>query len=319
MIYRQLGRHGLPLSVFGLGIWQTFGQTIDDATARAVLEECLKHGINHIDGAEAYGRPRGNAERVVGYLLREMRVPRDCVVLSGKCSRAKHEEPTRRGMHRKHLIDVCEQTLRRYQTDYLDLYYIHRHDGVTSNEEVVRTMNHLIQQGKILHWGGSEFPAEAILDMHWIAGELGLEGPAMDQSHYNILARDRVEKELAPVVEQTGIGIIAYCPLQCGVLTGKYHQGIPEDSRYGTFASNCRDESFERQVEQARALQSAAGELGVSLIELSLAALIHNGQVSSALLGISKPHYVAQNLKALDLLPKLSGEILDQIKGITQA
>jgi aryl-alcohol dehydrogenase-like predicted oxidoreductase len=317
MEYHRLGKAGLQTSAFALGIWQTFAETIDDKTAEAVLKAAWENGIVHFDGAEAYGLPhgRGNADALLGRLLKKLAIPREEVILASKVSRTKNREICRRGMSRKHIVECCEAALKRMQTDHLDLFYCHAYDSEVEPEEVVTTMNWLQQQGKILYWGTSNHPVEKLQELCKVAADLHMTGPSMEQCIYSMLYPRRVEKELQPVIESNGMGIVAFTPLAGGILTGKYNDGdLPEGSRFATVAkAHTEKEDWRKQIAVARALSQLAKDLGTTLTHLALAWTLRDPQVSCTILGASKPHYIEQNVRALDLVPKLTGDIQERI------
>jgi voltage-dependent potassium channel beta subunit len=318
MIYRQLGRTGLKVSVLSIGSWMTFGQSVDEATTETILSAAYAAGINHFDGAEAYGS--GAAETCMGTIIARQGWRRDTLVLSGKASpnAGCGPAPTQKGLSRKHLIDCCDATLKRYRTDYIDIFYCHRPDPATPLEETVRAMNELIQRGKICYWGTSEFPAADLLEMHAIADRLGLVGPQVEQSFYNLLGRERVEDQLVPLIRRRGLGIAAYCPLASGLLSGRWNDARPTDTRLASTDWMAKNVT-EAKLAQVRGLAAIAGDLGVPLNRMALAWIVKNPDVSTAILGASKAAYIADNVAALDVLPKLDDAVMARIAAVITA
>jgi voltage-dependent potassium channel beta subunit len=316
MLYRRLGNSGLKVSALSLGSWQTFGQSVDQPTTEACMKAAYDAGVNYFDGAEAYGH--GAAEEAMGKVLRKMGWRRDTLILSGKASpgAGSGPMPTQKGMSRKHLNECCDMTLQRFGVDYLDLFFCHRPDPATPLAETVFTMNELIRRGKIFYWGTSEFSPEDLLAMHDVAERHGLIGPLMDQTGYNMLGRQRIERDLLPLFEQRGMGSTVYCPLAGGILTGKYNDGVPEGSR-GSQGEQWINDAVERgDIEKTRKLTVLAEELGVAMPALALAWILKNPNVSTAITGATRPEHVEQNVKACDILELLTDEIMDRIETI---
>ncbi len=316
MIYKQLGKSGLKVSVISLGSWMTFGQSVDDEITEACMKAAYDNGVNFFDGAEAYGG--GAAENAMGRVLKNMGWSRDSYILSGKVSpnAGSGPAPTQKGLNRKHLVDCCNQTLQRFGVDYLDLFFCHRPDANTPLTETVFTMNDLIRQGKILYWGTSEFSPEDLMEMHAIARENGLVGPLMEQTGYNMLGRNRIDKVLVPLFEKYGMGSTIYSPLAGGILTGKYNNGLPEDSRYNTDTEWIKRGLTEEKIEKTRKLTAIADDLGISMAALALAWCIQNKYISTAIIGARKVDHVTQNVQACEAVEKLNEEILTNMEKI---
>ena len=235
MMYRRLGRSGLKVSAIALGTWFTYGEDMVDAdVARQILETAYELGVNYIDLADEYGW--GEAERQVGAIVKPL--PRHTLVLASKVFFPMSDDVNDRGLSRKHIMESIDRSLRRLGTDYLDIYFCHRFDANTPLEETVRAMHDLIQQGKILYWGTSEWSTLQILEAHLICERDRLHKPRVEQSQYSMLVRQHVEDELLPVVRRHGIGLVVVSPLAHGLLTGKYDHGIPEASRFGRRAAS---------------------------------------------------------------------------------
>lgn len=314
MITNNLGRSGLKVSRFSIGSWVTYGGQVDDSIATACIHAALDAGVNFIDNAEAYAQ--GAAEVTVGKVIKGMR--RESLVISSKVFWG-GDGPNDTGLNRKHVVEACHAALRRLQLDYLDLYFCHRHDPTTPVDEVVRTMNTLIQQGKILYWGTSEWTAEQLQEAFDCAERLGLEGPTMEQPQYNMLHRDRLETELAPLVDKYGLGTTIWSPLASGLLTGKYDDGIPEDSRLAHMEwlqEFVLGETKDAKIAKVRALADVAGDLGCTRAQLALAWCAKHPNVSTVLTGASRVEQVHENLKALDVMDQLDDGVMQRIEAI---
>ncbi|HYC28393.1 MAG TPA: aldo/keto reductase [Chitinophagaceae bacterium] len=319
MEYRRLGRSGLQLSILSFGSWVTFHKQIDDSISDELMGIAYDNGINFFDNAEVYAL--GESERMMGRVLKKKNWDRTSYVLSSKAFfgwRGKQNKPNQRGLSRKHLVEACNEALQRMQVDYLDLYFCHRPDKSTPIEEVVWTMNILIQQGKILYWGTSEWSGQEILEAHVVAEKYKLIGPAMEQPEYNLFQREKVEKEYLEIFRNFGLGTTIWSPLASGLLTGKYNEGIPEGSRLALEGFGWLKEKtlVDEKVNKVKQLQAVADGLGSSLAELSIAWCVSNPNVTTAILGATRKEQLLQNLKALDVLPKLTQEVLEEIDRI---
>jgi len=311
MQYRRMGASGLPLSVLGLGAWATFGQKIRRDTARELVAVAFDHGINMFDNAENYAN--GEAERVMGDVLQDLRLPRDgyCVASKVFFGSVESPGPTQHGLSRKHVFDACHASLKRLKVDYLDLYYCHRPDPETPIGETVQAMDTLVRQGKVLYWGTSEWPAAAIREAAHFARQHNLYGPVVEQPQYNLLHRERVELEYAPLYAELGLGAITWSPLGSGLLSGKYATGIPEHSRLAQPEMAWlrqrieEDANGEQRLERARRLTDLAAELGTPPAPLAIAWCLTNPHVTTVLLGASNPAQLRENLQALDWLERL--------------
>ena len=316
MEYRRLGRTGLQLSVLSYGSWVTFAKQIDDSASDKLMSLAYDNGINFFDNAEIYSR--GESEKMMGRVLAKKDWERSSYTVSSKVFfgwRGENNKPNQTGLSRKHIMEACHEALQRFQLEYLDLFFCHRPDKNTPIEEVVRTMNILIQQGKIFYWGTSEWSAAEIMEAHAVAQRLGLEGPAMEQPEYNLFKRDKVEVEYHNIFRNTGMGTTIWSPLASGLLTGKYNNGIPEGSRLGLEGFDwLKDKNLsEERIARVRELGKVADELGTSLATMSIAWCIKNPNVTTAILGATKPEQLQENLKALDVLPLLTQEVMDKI------
>lgn len=315
MEYRRMGKSGLKLSALSFGSWVTFGSQIQDDTSERLMQMAYENGINFFDNAEAYAS--GKSEEVMGQILKKMNWNRSTFVVSSKVFWG-GDKPNQKGLMRKHVVEACHAALNRLQVDYLDLFYCHRPDEETPIAETVWTMHNLIQQGKILYWGTSEWNAQQITEAHLVAEKYNLIGPSVEQPQYNLLERRKLEKEYLPLFENYGMGTTIWSPLASGVLTGKYLNGIPKGSRMEIESlSWIKDKvwSSENQ-EKVKQLNALAQELDVSLTNLSIAWCLKNPNVSSVILGATKTNQLEENLKSLDVLPLLTEEVMANIDGI---
>lgn len=314
-----MGRTGLELSILSYGSWVTFANQIDDYFSEQLMSYAYERGVNFFDNAEVYAN--GESELMMGRVLRNTNWDRTSYVLSSKVffgRNGKNNLPNQKGLGRKHIIEACHEALIRLQTDYLDLYFCHRPDPNVQMEEIVRTMNVLIQQGKILYWGTSEWSADEIISANKIAKDLCLEGPKMEQPQYNMLERFKVEKDYQKVYEEYGLGTTIWSPLASGILTGKYNDGIPEGSRFSLDdMQRIKDKNLTQEnINKVIQLNKIAKELNVSLASLAIAWCISNPNVTTAILGATKLEQLEDNMKALDVLPLLNNEIIHSIENI---
>ncbi|HMQ47803.1 MAG TPA: aldo/keto reductase [Saprospiraceae bacterium] len=317
MEYRRLGKTGLQVSALSLGSWLTFGKQIGDDVAEQLMVKAYELGVNFFDNAEIYAR--GQSEIVMGKILNKLNWDRSSYLVSSKVFFGSGGKlPNQTGLNRKHIMEACEASLKRLQVEYIDLYFCHRPDPITPIEETVWAMNHLIQQGKILYWGTSEWSAASILEAHRIAKDLRLIGPVMEQPEYNMFHRQRFEKEYAELYDSVGLGTTIWSPLASGVLTGKYLNGFPEDTRLGmTGLEWLKNSSLtEERLVKVRQLKQLADELNTSLPKLALAWCLKNPNVSTVILGASKVHHLEENLASSELLAVLTEEVMGRIEGI---
>ena len=319
MKYRNLGRSGLQISELSFGSWITFGNQIDDSISRDLMVEAYDAGINFFDNAEVYAD--GRSEQVMGKIIKQLGWSRDSYILSSKVYfGAGGKRPTQKGLNRKHIVEACNDALRRLQVEYLDLYFCHRPDKLTPIEETVFTMHNLIQQGKILYWGTSEWSGVEIMEAHRVAYANHLIGPVMEQPQYNMLHRDKVEVEYHSIYKTLGLGTTIWSPLASGILTGKYSKGISEDYRLNLGELSWLKEKnvVEDKLRKADRIVELAKELGCSSAQLSLAWCLKNPNVSSVILGASRLSQLRENLMCLDYVDLLSPEVLERIEGILQ-
>ena len=295
MEYRRLGRAGIKVSAVSLGGWVTFGEQIDESAVRAVVAAAIEGGINFIDLADVYAR--GEAERVFGAVLKSHR--RHDLVISSKAFWPSGQGPNQRGLSRKHLFESIEGSLQRLGTDYVDLYFCHRHDDEVEMEEIVMAMDDLVRQGKVLYWGTSVWPAARISDAVHVAQRLGAHPPRAEQPRYNMVDR-HIEPEIVPTAERHGIGLVVWSPMAQGILSGKYAEGMPEGSRGAQFEWVRRGFRAE-DVAAAEALRPVAGDVGITLAQLALAWCLRLPQISSVITGATRPEQVTENTAAVDM------------------
>lgn len=318
MQYRRLGRSGLKVSEFSFGAWVTFAKQVDENAAVNLMALAYDHGVNFFDNAEGY--EQGNAEIVMGEALKQLNWGRDTYAVSSKVFWG-GSKPTQKGLSAKHITDACHAALKRLQVDYLDLYFCHRPDIDTPIEETVRAMHNLVTQGKVIYWGTSEWSAQQITEAWGIARAQGLTPPTMEQPQYNLFARQKVEADYLPVYELTGLGTTIWSPLASGLLTGKYNNGIPADSRmnlpgYEWLKARLETEEGKDQIAKIGQLAGLADEIGMPIHHMALNWCLANPHVSTVILGASKRTQLEDNLKALEARDKLTPDVLARIEEI---
>ncbi len=323
MEYRRLGGSGLKVSALSFGTWVTFGQQISDEVAEQLLITAYEGGINFFDNAEAYAG--GKSEAVMGRLIEKLGWERDTFLVSSKVffgTRGFNPDntiPNTVGLSRKHVIEACHAALRRLRVDYLDLYFCHRPDRDTPIEETVRAMSDLIQQGKVLYWGTSEWQAWEIMEAYAVARQYNLVPPTMEQPQYNMLHRQKVDHDFVKLYQDIGLGTTIWSPLASGILTGKYNDGLPaEDTRLGMESLGWLKDKLlvDDNLNKVRALGEVAGDLGISQAALSLAWCLKNPGVSTVITGASKVKHLSENLKALEAVEQLDDSTMDRIEEI---
>ena len=317
MRYRRLGSSGLQVSALSFGAWVTFGQQIGDPVAQKLLHTAYDAGINFFDNAESYAD--GQAEVVMGGILKKSGWLRSSYLVSSKAFfGADGERPNQTGLSRKHLIEACHGALRRLQLDYLDLFFCHRPDPNVPILESCRAMHDLVVQGKVLYWGTSEWTAAQITEACRLCTQHNFHPPAMEQPQYNLFHRTHVEKELAPLCREHGLGATIWSPLASGLLTGKYNQDIPPDSRLNVPGVEWLKQRFTAQkLAVVPKLAALAQELGTTLPRLGIAWCLKNENVSTVILGASKVGQLEENLGALDVVDQLTPAVLQQIDRIS--
>ncbi len=314
MEYRRLGRSGLKVSVLSFGSWVTFGPQLAGSLAEECLAAAYEAGVNFFDNAEAYAG--GESERIMGEAIAKLGWPRESYVVSTKLFWGLRNVPNMRNtLNRKYLLQAIDGSLGRFGLDFVDLVYCHRPDPETPVEETVQAMSDIVSSGKALYWGTSEWSAEALQEAYDVAERHHLHKPVVEQPQYNLLWRDRVEKEYAPLYESMGLGLTIWSPLASGLLTGKYADGVPEGSRatlpgYEWLRNLLTDRDRNEKVQK---LKGIADELGCTLAQLAIAWCTCNPHVSTVITGASRVEQVRENLTALDVAPMLSGDVLARI------
>ncbi|MDX9864093.1 MAG: aldo/keto reductase [Anaerolineaceae bacterium] len=315
MHYRRLGRTGLKVSEISLGAWITFGDQIERKTAADLVHAAYDQGINFFDNADVYAA--GQAEIVMGEAIRKL--PRETLVISSKVFWPTMPGPNGRGLSRKHITESIDASLRRLGTDYVDLYYCHRYDPDTPIQEVVWTMNHLIQQGKILYWGTSEWEAAYIAQAIGVANQLNLIPPVVEQPQYNMFRRKRVEVELEPLTREYSLGLTTWSPLASGILTGKYNDGIPKGSRASREdMAWLVDQLNEKRLDAVRQLTALAEGLQITTAQLAIAWLLRRKEISSVITGATSMEQLDENLGAPEALGKMDDTIMEEIEQILE-
>jgi voltage-dependent potassium channel beta subunit len=317
MVHRRLGRSGLKVSVLSFGSWVTFKAQVDKDAAAEMLQTAREAGVNFFDNAEAYAG--GESERIMGEAIRELGWERWSYVVSTKLYWGIHDDVNMRNtLNRKYLLSAMDESLDRFGLDFVDLVFCHRPDPDTPVEETVRAMSDLITAGKALYWGTSEWSADEIRAAWGVADRLGLHKPVMEQPQYNLFERTKVEREYARLYEDIGLGLTTWSPLASGLLTGKYAEGIPADSRaglkgYGWLKDRVTDPAANAKVQ---ALKVVADDLGCSLSQLAIAWCAANPNVSTVILGASRVEQLRENLGALDVLDDLDADVMARIKTV---
>ncbi|HOI22892.1 L-glyceraldehyde 3-phosphate reductase [bioreactor metagenome] len=317
MIYRRLGSAGIKLSVFSLGSWVTYGPQVDIDASAEMIKLAYDSGINFFDNAQAYSG--GKAETIMGAAIKKLGLRRGSYLISTKLYWGLHEGPNEKNtLNRKYLMEAIDGSLERLGLDHVDLLFCHRPDPDTPVEETVRAMNDIVAAGKALYWGTSEWPADRLLKAWRIADKRNFYLPQMEQPHYNMFVRDKVEKEFAELYDSIGLGLTTFSPLASGFLSGKYLNGVPEGSRLSLPAySWLRNRYSHADIDGiVKNLLPIAAELGCTMSQLALAWAAHNPRVSSVITGASRLEQLKENLGALEVLDKLSPEIMAKIEGI---
>ncbi|MEA5079044.1 MAG: aldo/keto reductase [Anaerolineaceae bacterium] len=310
MHYRRLGRSGLKVSEISLGSWITFGNQVDQTAAQQLIHEAYEEGINFFDNADMYAN--GQAEVVMGNAIADL--PRSELVISSKVFWPTGKGPNARGLSRKHISESIHASLKRLNTDYVDMYFCHRFDPDTPVEEVVRTMTDLISQGKVLYWGTSEWEAAQVMEAYGVARQYGLIPPSMEQPQYNLFHRKRVEDTLMPISRELGLGLTTFSPLYYGILTGKYNEGIPQGSRaslddYGWI----RDRITPERVSIVKKLTGVANDLGITPSQLAIAWILRRKEVSTVITGATRPEQLDENLGASEAYERFTEADIDHI------
>jgi len=320
MNYRRLGRSGLKVSELSFGSWVTYGNQLDTSRARECMAAAYAAGVNFFDNAEVYAK--GQSETIMGAVLRELGWRRSSYIVSTKFFWGLHDGPNEKNtLNRKYLMQAIDGSLSRLGLEYVDLVFCHRADPETPIEETVYAMDDMIAAGKALYWGTSEWAADEIVAAHEIAERHHLRKPVMEQPQYNLFHRDRVEKEYARLYRDIGLGTTIWSPLASGALTGKYNDGVPPDSRatvkgYEWLAERILDRE---QLERVRRLAPIARELGCTLAQMALAWCLKNPNVSTVITGATRVAQVEENMRAVNVVPMLTPEVMARVEAIAQA
>lgn len=295
MRYRKLGQWGIKVSEISLGAWTTYGDAVkDQEKVRDIVRIAYNSGVNFFDNADAYAR--GQGEELMSKALSEF--PRHTLVMSTKLFWPMSDDVNDRGLSRKHILESIGQSLKRMNTDYIDLYFCHRYDPEVSMEELVPTMSSLIDRGLILYWGTSEWPAVRIVEAVNFARANNFHPPVVEQPQYSMLYRERVEKEILPETEKAGMGMVVWSPLGQGMLTGRYDKGIPEGSRFERYPQFSSRYMTEENAKKVKSLKKISDGLGLTRTQLALAWVLRQKGVSSAITGATKPEQLQESLGA---------------------
>jgi voltage-dependent potassium channel beta subunit len=317
MNYRRLGRSGLKVSELSFGSWVTYGNQLDANAARECMAAAWDRGVNFFDNAEVYAQ--GKSEEIMGEVLKKLAWPRLKLVVSTKFFWGISDGPNEKStLNRKYLLNAIDASLKRLQLDYVDLVYAHRPDPNTPIEETVWAFHDMIDRGRALYWGTSEWSAAEIMEAWQIAERHHLRKPVVEQPEYNLFHRSRVEKEYARLYEDIGLGLTTWSPLASGLLTGKYRNGIPPDSRGAIprmqfLVQDLTDKTKNQVVAQ---LALVAKDLGCTLAQLAIAWCARNPRVSSVITGASRVSQVEENLGAFEFIPKLTPAVMERIDSL---
>ncbi len=317
MEYRKLGKSGVQVSALSFGSWLTFGQQIGDDVAEKLMGVAYDAGVNFFDNAETYAD--GKSELVMGKLLKKLNWDRTSYLVSSKAFFGSGgKKPNQRGLSRKHLVEACNDALQRLQMDYLDFYFCHRPDPSVPMDEIVWTMHNLIQQGKILYWGTSEWSAAQYMEAHKVAREYHLIAPVMEQPQYNMFWREKMEKDYLDCFRTVGMGTTIWSPLAGGTLTPKYAAQIPADTRMDlTGMKWLKDIALTpERLDKVLKLNKLAEEVGTNLAKLAVAWCAKNPNVSTVILGASKPEQLQETLTSLDVIPLITPSVEERIEAI---
>ncbi|HEX4333362.1 MAG TPA: aldo/keto reductase [Usitatibacter sp.] len=320
MNYRRLGRSGLKVSELSFGSWVTYGNQLDTKAAVECMAAAWDRGVNFFDNAEVYAA--GKSEEIMGEALAKSGWPRVRYVVSTKFFWGITDGPNEKAtLNRKYLMNAIDGSLKRLKLDYVDLVYCHRADPDTPIEETVWAMHDMIERGKALYWGTSEWSAAEIVAAWQVAERHHLRKPVVEQPEYHLFHRERVEVEYRRLYEDLGIGLTTWSPLASGLLTGKYRSGVPADSRGAIPRMKFLvDDLTDRAKNDAVGkLDAVAKELGCSLAQLAIAWCARNPNVSTVITGASRVSQVEENLAAVDVIPKLTPGVMERIDAITSS
>ena len=321
MEYRRMGKTGLQISALSFGSWVSFSKQINDKVADELMGIAYDKGINFFDNAEVYAL--GESEKMMGRVIKKKKWERSSFLVSSKAHfgwHGKNNKPNQTGNNRKHLIEACDEALGRLQVDYLDLFFCHRADKHTPIEETVWAMNHLLNQGKILYWGTSEWTGVEIMEAHRIAHANNLIPPSVEQPQYNLFERTKVESDFSEIYKYVGLGTTIWSPLASGLLSGKYNEGIPKNSRFALEGFEwLRDKWIaDDRIKKVKKLSDLATKIGLSMAVFSIAWCLKNKHVSSCILGATKKQQLLENLKAIDAVGSLTDEVMEKVEKIMQ-
>ena len=321
MEYRRLGKSGLKVSALSFGSWVTFNNQIDIDKAVDIMKVAYDAGVNFFDNAEIYAH--GQSELIMGHALQKLGWSRDSYIVSSKVlwGAVPDAKPTQAGLSRKHIVEACHQAMARLQVDYLDMYFCHRPDPESPMEEVVRSMTELIQQGKVFYWGTSEWSAQQLMEAHSVARQYNLIPPTMEQPQYNMFHRERFEVEYGRLYDTLGLGTTIWSPLASGMLTGKYNDGVPDDSRvnlpgYEWLRDMFASEEWQQRLQIVRELTQMADEMGTTMARLAIAWCLKNPNVSTIILGASRVSQLEENLAAMDAVALLTDDVMEKIEAV---
>ncbi|CAM4412090.1 aldo/keto reductase family protein [Deinococcus marmoris] len=311
MEYRNLGRSGLKVSEVALGGWETYGVGVDDQKmVRDIVTAAYEGGVNFFDQADIYAK--GRSEELMGAVLKEL--PRHTLVLSSKVFWPMSDDVNDRGLSRKHVLESIGKTLKRLETDYLDIYFAHRYDPDVPMEEIVMAFDQVVRNGQAMYWGTSMWPAARIAQAAEFARANGLHGPVTEQPEYSMMRRERVEKEILPYTASAGIGLVVWSPLAMGLLTGKYDDGKPEGARLTEKENWGKNFLTEENIQKVRDLKPIADDLGITRAQLALAWLLRQPGVSSVITGATKVSQIQDTVKAGGV--RLSDDVQQKIEEI---
>ena len=311
MQYRQLGSSGLKISELSFGSWVTFVNQLNEKSAMDCMAYAYEQGVNFFDNAEAYAS--GESEILMGNILKKLKWDRDSFIVSSKVFWG-GELPTQKGLSKKHIHDACNAALKRLQVDYLDLFFCHRPDPDTPIIETVYAMNDLLLQGKVMYWGTSEWSANQISEAFLIADKHNLRGPTMEQPQYNILYRERFEKEYKQIFKKYKIGSTIWSPLASGLLTGKYNKSIPNKSRFKVKGYEWLADSIDEvNFTKIKKIINLSEKLNIKPSQLAILWCLKNQNVSSVIVGASKLSQLKENLKSIEYFEQISDELVNKI------
>lgn len=318
MEYRRLGKSGLRVSALSLGSWLTFGNQIEDKVAEELMDVAYEGGVNFFDNAEGYAG--GKSEIVMGNILKKKKWDRCSYIVSSKIFfGAEEKKPNMIGLSKKHIFEGTHNALKRLQLDYVDLIYCHRPDKETPIEETVWAMHQLIMSGKALYWGTSEWSASEIMQAHYFAEKNHLVAPVMEQPQYNMLWREKIENEFLLLFRDFGMGTTIWSPLASGLLSGKYNEANPKDTRFSIESLEWLKNRLlvEENIVKVKSLKGVSDKLNTTLPKLAIAWCLKNPNVSTVILGATKVSQLQENLTSMEVVPLLTQEIMDEIDAIT--